>query len=222
MRYILYLIIIRIRRLLYLNSIKFVEFSLYTYRIAYVMQYIGNILYRAWRRPIILFRPRLVLCIWGLNMLSSFLFFFFYFFYFLKAADRIKRVLHLTKWNVQPFFFVSMYTCRILLLLYITREGNACCCFFNLFPPLCWPLYNGRHAYTVAAASLYTLCSNIRLFTAYWRIVWAYRKRKGLVFVAHFSFLTQTPLPNFYLSLRFSIHYYFTAMLKMVTQPFLT
>jgi hypothetical protein len=40
--------------------------------------------------------------------------------------------------------------------------------------------------YTVVAESLYTLCSNIRLFTLYWRIVLAYRKEKGVLFVQIF------------------------------------
>jgi hypothetical protein len=43
-----------------------------------------------------------------------------------------------------------------------------------------------RAAYTVVAESLYTLCSNIRLFTLYWRIVLAYRKEKGVSFVQSF------------------------------------
>jgi hypothetical protein len=45
-------------------------------------------------------------------------------------------------------------------------------------PPL--PLH------TAVAESLYTLCSNIRLFTLYWRIVLAYRKEKGVLFVQIF------------------------------------
>ncbi len=78
------------------------------------------------------------------------------------------------------------------------------------------------YPYTVTAASLYTLCSNTRLFTLYWRIVLAYRKEKGVLFVQIFLLLPKPLFPFLLIPSSYSIHYYFTAMLKMVKQPFLT
>ncbi len=42
-------------------------------------------------------------------------------------------------------------------------------------------------------------------------------QEKGVVICSHFSFLTQNPLPPFYLTLPL---YYLTAMRQTVTQPF--
>jgi hypothetical protein len=60
--------------------------------------------------------------------------------------------------------------------------------------------------YTVAAASLYTLCSNTRLFTLYWRIVLAYRKEKGVLFFQIFLLLPKPFYPFLLIPSSYSIH----------------
>ncbi len=45
-------------------------------------------------------------------------------------------------------------------------------------------------------------------------------QEKGVVICAHFSLLTQTPLPPSFLTLPFNITNYFTAMRQTVKQPF--